>query len=165
MDILPLVIEGLEMTLRAVKGKYLKFKTHFRFRTLHILLMECLAWLPPGSFMSSMQGVFVEGLRVLKDSIAAGYECTSLLRSTKPQLADNDTNISDLPDTLSRILPENDFCNLNINGMSSSKSMGFIHNIGSAIDLPLNEHCLMLRLEVNAHVDILYIYICFFAYT
>ena len=82
MEILPTVIEGLETALKALKGKYQKFKSHFRYRTLHIVLLECFSWLPPGS-SSSMQPLFVEGLRVVRDSIAAGLECNCLMRRTE----------------------------------------------------------------------------------
>jgi hypothetical protein len=80
MDTLPVVIDGLETALRAVKGKYQKFKTHFRFRTLHIILLECFSWLPPGSCSNSLQPLFVEGLRVLRDSISIGLESTCMLK-------------------------------------------------------------------------------------
>ena len=84
MDTLPLVLEGLEMTLRAAKGKYHpKFKAHFRYRTLHSVLLESFAWLPPGSFAhcNSMQPLFVEALRVLRDAVTAGSDCVGLVQA------------------------------------------------------------------------------------
>jgi hypothetical protein len=81
METLPVVIEGLETALRALKGKYQKFKIHFRFRTLHAILLECFSWLPPGSCSASLQLLFVEGLKVLRDSITIGLESTCLLKA------------------------------------------------------------------------------------
>ena len=82
METLPLVIDSLEIALRALKGKYQKFKSNFRYRTLHIVLLECFSWLPPGS-CSNMQPLFVEGLRVVRDSISVGLECNCLIRKTE----------------------------------------------------------------------------------
>lgn len=73
------VIEGLEMGFRVIKNKYqAKFRAHFRFRTLHAILLECFAWLPPGSFPDSCQQLFMEGLRVFRDSISSNFECSCL---------------------------------------------------------------------------------------
>ena len=72
------------MTLRAAKGKYHpKFKAHFRYRTLHSVLLESFAWLPPGSFAhcNSMQPLFVEALRVLRDAVTAGSDCVGLVQA------------------------------------------------------------------------------------
>lgn len=82
METLPLVIDCLEIALRALKGKYQKFKSNFRYRTLHIVLLECFSWLPPGS-CSNMQPLFVEGLIVVRDSISIGLECSCLIRKTE----------------------------------------------------------------------------------
>ena len=76
---LPIIVDGLEICFRSLKGKYQPgFRTHFRFRTLHVILMECFSSLPHGFFPNSCQTIFVEALRVFRDSIAAGYECTGL---------------------------------------------------------------------------------------
>jgi hypothetical protein len=76
---LALVVDGLEMAFRAVKGKYQpKFRTHFRFRTLHAILLECFAWLPPGSFPNTCQQLFVEALRVFRDCVSNAYETSYL---------------------------------------------------------------------------------------
>lgn len=73
------IVDGLENAFRAIKTKYQpKFRNHFRFRTLHVILLECFAWLPPGSFPATCPQIFVEALRVFRDSISAGYECTCL---------------------------------------------------------------------------------------
>jgi hypothetical protein len=73
------VIDGLENAFRAIKTKYQsKFRGHFRFRTLHVILLECFAWLPPGSFPATCSQLFVEALRVFRDSITANYESTCL---------------------------------------------------------------------------------------
>lgn len=78
-ECLTLVVNCLDSAFQAVKNKYQsKYRTHFRFRTLHTILLECFAWLPPGSFPDSSQAVFVESLRVFRDSINAGYESTCL---------------------------------------------------------------------------------------
>lgn len=74
-----LVVDGLDIAFHAIKGKYQnKFRTHFRFRTLHVILLECYSWLPYGSFPSTCQQLFVEGLRTFRDSISTGYESTGL---------------------------------------------------------------------------------------
>ena len=74
---LDLVVDCLDMAFRAVKGKYQsKFRAHFRFRTLHVILLECYAWLPVGSFPVTCQQLFVEALRTFRDCITAGFECT-----------------------------------------------------------------------------------------
>ena len=83
MEVLPVVITGLETALRAVKSKYQKLKNHFRYRTLHIILLECFSWLPPGSCCNSMQALFVEGLKVVRDFISVGIECNCLLKSVE----------------------------------------------------------------------------------
>ena len=76
---LSLVTDGLEHAFRITKTKYQpKFKSHFRFRTLHAILLECFAWLPPGSFPSVSQPAYMEALRVLRDCIAGGHECTMI---------------------------------------------------------------------------------------
>jgi hypothetical protein len=73
------IIDGLENAFRAIKTKYQsKFRGHFRFRTLHVILLECFAWLPPGSFPATCSQLFVEALRVFRDSIATNFESTCL---------------------------------------------------------------------------------------
>ena len=82
---LELVVDGLDIAFHAIKGKYqAKFRSHFRFRTLHVMLLECYSWLPHGCFSSTCEQLFVEGLRAFRDSISSGYECTGLLNSIKP---------------------------------------------------------------------------------
>jgi hypothetical protein len=78
-NIVAVIVDGLESAFRAAKGKYQqKFRQHFRFRALHVLLLECFSWLPPTSYSSTSQQVFVEALRVLRDGLAAGFECSNL---------------------------------------------------------------------------------------
>jgi hypothetical protein len=73
------IIDGLENAFRAIKTKYqTKFRGHFRFRTLHVILLECFAWLPPGSFPATCSQLFVEALRVFRDSLATNFESTCL---------------------------------------------------------------------------------------
>lgn len=82
---LDLVVDGLDIAFQVIKGKYqARFRSHFRFRTLHVILLECFSWLPPGSFPSTCQQLFVEGLRVFRDSISNGFECTGFLKSVPP---------------------------------------------------------------------------------
>jgi hypothetical protein len=79
------IVDGLENAFRAIKTKYqAKFKTHFRFRTLHVILLECFSWLPPGSFPNTCSQLFVEALRVFRDSITTGFECTCLNEFVPP---------------------------------------------------------------------------------
>lgn len=170
-DTLPLVIDGLETTLRAAKGKYYpKFKSHFRFRTLHSILLECFAWLPPGSFAHcpSMQPLFVEALRVLRDGVAHGHEGTCLVKTdieafdaflppTKPT-ARQAAAVAASMDDLYQSLPLSDLAILNISS-SSTSARALTHPASTSapswfsfacMELPLNESCLMLKLEAAA---------------
>lgn len=114
-----LVVDGLDIAFHAIKGKYqAKFRSHFRFRTLHVILLECYSWLPHGSFPSTCQQLFVEGLRTFRDSIGHGYECTGLPNSMLPE---------------HRIL--------------SVSSAAAIKSSASGCEHPLTENLLMLRLE------------------
>lgn len=55
------IVDGLDVTFRAMRGKYQpRLRTHFRFRTLHAILLECFALLPPGSFPQSCAPIFIE---------------------------------------------------------------------------------------------------------
>jgi hypothetical protein len=55
------VVEGLELAFKALRTKYQpRLRTHFRFRTLHAMMLESFALLPPGSFPQSCQSIFVE---------------------------------------------------------------------------------------------------------
>lgn len=83
-----LVVSGLEMAFRALRIKYQpRLKQHFRFRTLHSILLECFASLPPGSFSNSVQPVFIEALRVFRDSVAAGLATTRAVEFMSPSQA------------------------------------------------------------------------------
>lgn len=115
------IVEGLENAFRAVKSRYQsKFRSHFRFRALHVLLLECFAWLPPGSFPATCQQLFVEALRVFRDSISAGYESTCLSEFVRPE-----------------------FAILNVIGLQRpSGTTGY--------EMPLNEAAMMLKLEQHA---------------
>ena len=85
---LGLVVSGLEIAFRAVKLKYQpKFRSHFRFRTLHAILLECFTWLPSGVFPNCCQQVFIEALRVFRDSISSGFACTNMHISIHPHQA------------------------------------------------------------------------------
>lgn len=74
------VIDHLEVCFRNLKNKYQPvYRAHFRFRTLHVILLESFALLPPGSYPNSCQQIYVEALRVYRDCISSGVECTSPL--------------------------------------------------------------------------------------
>jgi hypothetical protein len=74
------VIDHLEVCFRNLKNKYQPvYRSHFRFRTLHVILLESFALLPPGSYPNSCQQIYVEALRVYRDCISSGVECTSPL--------------------------------------------------------------------------------------
>ncbi len=61
------IVEGLDVAFRAMRGKYQpRLRAHFRFRTLHAILLECFALLPPGSFPQSCAPIFIE-VRILQD--------------------------------------------------------------------------------------------------
>jgi hypothetical protein len=80
-----MAVQCLTAALYAVKGKYQnKFRAHFRFRTLHVILLECFAWMPSGSFPSTAQILFVEAMRTFRDSINSSFECTGLSNSILP---------------------------------------------------------------------------------
>jgi hypothetical protein len=121
-----LIVDGLETAFRAIKNKFQpKYRSHFRFRTLHAIVLECFAWLPPGSFPNSCQQLFVESLRVFRDSMTAGYECTCLSEYT---MFDNDI--------------------LTIPGQNSIVNLVKLQSIlPLQQEIPLNEHMLILKLE------------------
>jgi uncharacterized protein (UPF0147 family) len=119
---LDLIVDDLDIAFRTIKSKYQsKFRTHFRFRTLHVILLECYAWLPPGSFAASCQLIFVEALRLFRDSITAGHVCSCL----------------------HDIVPSS-YGPLISNKHASASAYGL------NADLPLNEQYLMLKLESYA---------------
>ena len=175
------------MTLRAAKGKYYpKFKAHFRYRTLHSVLLECFAWLPPGSFAhcNSMQPLFVEALRVLRDAVTAGSDCVGLVQanhdtplgSLKPGSSSSSSKpttqqaaaVTHAMDSLYHALPlsmghasganeEQGILNIcaaftsakTWNASASSSQIQASHHL-SCQELPLNEMCMMLKLESGA---------------
>lgn len=121
-----LIVDGLETAFRTIKNKFQpKYRSHFRFRTLHAIVLECFAWLPPGSFPNSCQQLFVESLRVFRDSMTAEYECTCLSEYT---MLDNDI--------------------LTIPGQNSIVNLVKLQTIlPLQQEIPLNEHMLILKLE------------------
>lgn len=124
-DCVNIITDNLDMALKAIKNKYQpKFRTNFRFRTLHVILLECYAWLTPAAYISSCQQIFVEALRVFRDSITAGYICTCL----------------------HDILPH-EYDSL-IMVIKSIPQLSY----GLNIDVPLNEPSFMIRLESYAPV-------------
>lgn len=79
-DVLPIIVDGLENTFRAVKGKFQPIcKENFRFCTVHVALLDCFCQLPRGSNAGSAQQVYVEALRVLRDAISSGSTCTQAI--------------------------------------------------------------------------------------
>jgi hypothetical protein len=130
---LEVVVESLEVAFRAVKGKYQPgFRTHFRFRTLHVILLECFALLPPGTFPNSVQQIYVEALRVFRDCIGASCECSSL-GSFFPE----DYLVLAYSHTSSTLSPDN------IAGATQ------VHSLLQA-DVLSTETAVMLKLEANA---------------
>lgn len=80
------VVDGLDVAFRALRGKYQpRLKTHFRFRTLHAILLECFALLPPGSFPHTCAPIFIEALRVFSAGVSAGFETTLLVEFLSEQ--------------------------------------------------------------------------------
>ena len=76
---LSVVIDGLELAFHAIKSKYQPhFRQHHRFRSLHIILLECFTLLPSGSFPNSLQQIYIESLRVFRDSMSSDYGCSDL---------------------------------------------------------------------------------------
>lgn len=71
-------INALETCFKNAKNKYaVNYKNHFRFRTFHTLLLECFSLLPGGSYPNSCQQVYIEALKVLRDALSNGLECSS----------------------------------------------------------------------------------------
>jgi hypothetical protein len=127
---LPAVTEGLEKAFKLIKSKYQsKFRNHFRFRILHTIVLECFAWLPPGSFPNSCQLLFIESLRVFRDAVGANSECSCL---------------SDIV--------QGDYDILNMTTSSSAASTMTKISGMNVPDVPVDNDMLMLRLESYAVV-------------
>lgn len=151
-DALGVVVDGLELAFKALRSKYQpRLRTHFRFRTLHAMLLECFALLPAGSFPQSCQSIFVEvsthvgtlvtlrnvftlhhifgiqALRVFRDGVAAGYETTLLGNYLSDQHAVVAVGAGQA-------------------GASNINAAFQAHQF----EAPMSEHHLMMRLEVHA---------------
>ena len=139
------VVDSLEAAFRALKGKYQpKLRSQFRFRTFHASLLECFAWLPPGSFPNSSQQMFVEALRVFRDSLAAGYECNILADYVSADFGV--LNISSLSKSLGLVSSISGAISASVGVTSSTtKSNTLVHGN----ELPLSENELILKLENN----------------
>ncbi|RYY85705.1 hypothetical protein EON63_07005 [archaeon] len=71
------IVDTLEICFRNMKNKYQpSFRNHFRFRTFHCILLECFTLLPAGVYPNTSQQIYIEALRVFRDSISLGYECS-----------------------------------------------------------------------------------------
>eukprot|EP01031_Cornospumella_fuschlensis_P045978 gene45978-56269_t len=71
------IVDTLEVCFRNMKSKYQPtFRNHFRFRTFHCILLECFSLLPAGVYPNTSQQIYIEALRVFRDSISLGYECS-----------------------------------------------------------------------------------------
>ena len=139
---LPVIVDGLEICFRSLKGKYQPgFRTHFRFCTLHVILMECFSLLPHGFFPNSCQSIFVEALRVFRDSLAAGYECTSLSDMT----SDDHKLLRKSKAVIANSFSCGNFANVGANKSATVTSTGI--NVTNAV---LPEHLLVLKLECYA---------------
>lgn len=123
-----IIVDNLEIAYRAIKGKYQpKFRTNFRFRTLHVILLECYAWLPSSYYLPVCQQMFVEALRVFRDCISSSQTCTCLNNILPP---DYDVIINY---TTLKLL----------NPALNSTSSYFSYNP----DIPINEQAFQLKLE------------------
>lgn len=89
-----LIYEALESIFKTIKVKYQpKFRSNYRFRILHVMLLEVYTCLLPNSLLvdnlnTIYQQVFVEALRVFRDSISSYNLCTCMhdyLEDTKDE--------------------------------------------------------------------------------
>ena len=158
---LSLVTDGLENAFRIAKGKYQpKFKTHFRFRTLHAILLECFAWLPPGSFPNVSQPVYMESLRVLRDCIASGHECGLIGQYSGDKdaqhilgLGNNGLSVHSLGGaaSMSSYMMGSSSTVAGGKGASGSAS-SVVHGLHYLPSYPHSEMVLLLKLELYANV-------------
>lgn len=92
---LAFIIDSLETCFRNLKNKYQpQYRTHFRFRTFHTILLECFTLLPAGSYPNSCQQIYVEALRVFRDSITASLECSSEMLTGQTLLSPQSSSLS-----------------------------------------------------------------------
>jgi hypothetical protein len=142
------IFNSIDYGFRALKNKYqAKLKFHFRLKTLHVMLLECFCWLPshyhctsssPTSSSTSSssssssqlsQQVFIEALRVFRDSVTTGYETSCLYHYVSE--------------------------NYDVLKYGAGQSAMISSNINSSIPLytleaPLSEDLLMLKLEQHS---------------
>jgi len=133
------IFNSIDYGFRALKNKYqAKLKFHFRLKTLHVMLLECFCWLPSHYHCTSTtsssssqlsQQVFIEALRVFRDSVSTGYETSCLYHY-----------VSDNYDVLK---------------YGGGQSVMVSSNINSSVPLytleaPLSENMLMLKLEQHS---------------
>lgn len=125
---LQLVVHGLEVSFRALKSKYQpRLRSHFRFRTLHVMLLECYAALPPRAYPNSCQQIYVEALRVFRDGVAASFECSCI-----------------------QDFVAEDYRYLRVGGGQAGTAAAASVYPGSCFEAPMPERLLMLRLETHA---------------
>jgi hypothetical protein len=157
---LALVTNGLESAYRIAKAKYQpKFRTHFRFRTLHAILLECFSWLPPGSFPMVSQPVYVEALRVLRDCMASGSESRLLGQFSGSTETQHILGLSNNNQSILTLAANSASMSSYMMGSSSTKNKGATTastsstlNMNYLPTYPNSEMILMLKLEQYSHV-------------
>lgn len=74
------LVECLDGSFKLMKNKYQSnYRGHFRFHTLHALLLECYSSLPDITMSSLHSQVFVESMRVFRDSLTLELDSSLLL--------------------------------------------------------------------------------------
>lgn len=112
------VVNSLDLAHQLMQDRYAPLvRNQSRYRHVQAIMLECYAWLPPGSFPNSIENVFDEGLTVLKEGIAGLYE-TSLLSQQLP--ADLISYPAIIP--FSQVSPTNG--SLNVTNSTIEKSVG-----------------------------------------
>ena len=78
------MVTTLDLAHQLMQDRYAPLiRNQGRYRHVQAILLECYAWLPPGSYPNSIEMVFNEGLAVLKEGVVGLYE-TSLLSHQLP---------------------------------------------------------------------------------
>jgi len=137
------IITCIDYAFRALKDKYQsKLKHHFRLKTLHVMLLECFCWLPSSCYSSLSQQVFIEALRVFRDSVSNGYETTCLYNY-----------VADSYSLLKYGGGQSAFINNATISSSSSSSTSSSSSSGSllyTLEAPLSKDMMMLKLEQHS---------------
>jgi hypothetical protein len=114
-------------------GKYsTKYRSNFRFRSLHVVLLDCFALLPLDSYLNSFQSVYVEALRVFRDAVGSGFEGTCISNFVSEEFL---------------VLFSYGISVYRTGGIASAGSIGLTL---ATSELLQQEHILMLKLESNS---------------